>query len=290
MAAHQKSDRVLPVRGALKEKSTLEQERSDFFSMMFHDLKNPITAAVGSIDIIREGRLGPVNSEQEEYLQSAIDSCNEIVTMIDNLLDMQRFEAGMMTFSIRPCNASDIAVSAVKQFTRAAEHDNITLTLDTADDVAEIAVDRSVMGRVLANLLVNAIKFTPDGGTIMVSCRCIEHSESHPIAIPDYVLNSDILRGQRCCLKFSVRDSGNGIPAEDLGRIFERYTQSGNATAREKGGAGLGLAFCKMAVESFHGVIWAESTLENGSEFSILLPCHTAGESGCSHLQRRTTS
>ena len=230
---------------------------------------------------MREGRLGPVNSEQEEYLQSAIDSCNEIVVMIDNLLDVQRFEAGKMPLSVRTFTASDIAASAVQQFLRAAEHFNISLTLDAKSASAQIVVDRAAMGRVFANLLVNAIKFTPEGGTIVVSTQCVENSELHPIYMPEYVRNTDVINAQRCCVKFSVSDNGNGIPAEDLGRIFERYTQSHNTTVREKGGAGLGLAFCKLAVESFNGVIWAESTLESGSVFSILLPCSSSEDSGC---------
>ena len=134
--------------------------------MLSHDLKNPITAIVGSIDIMREGRLGPVNPEQVEYLQSAIDSCNEVVAMIDNLLDVQRFEAGRMPVVMRPHKPGELAAAAVERFSKPAEHEGITITLDTEGDSAEVAVDRALMKRVFANLLVNAIKFTPPGGTI----------------------------------------------------------------------------------------------------------------------------
>lgn len=278
----QKVERAVTIQRTTEEKKKLEQEKEDFFYMLSHDLKNPITAVIGSIDIMREGRLGSVNPEQEEYLQSAIDSCNEVVDMIDNLLDVQRFESGKMPIAIRPCDPADIAAAAVKRFSRAAEHDNIALTLDVADKLPEIAVDRISMGRVLANLLANAVKFTPDGGAIVVSCRCIEDGENHHIRIPVYVRTPETFSNRHCFVCISIKDSGNGIPTEDLGRIFERYTQSDNAAVREKGGAGLGLAFCKLAVESFNGIIWAESEKDRGSEFIILLPCYPGDRSCCS--------
>ena len=101
----QRVERAIVNRRMLLGKNRLEQEKEDFFFMLSHDLKNPITAVIGSIDIMREGRLGPVNPEQVEYLQSAIDSCNEVVAMIDNLLDVQRFETGRMPVVIRPYRA-----------------------------------------------------------------------------------------------------------------------------------------------------------------------------------------
>jgi signal transduction histidine kinase len=286
----QKVERAVTIQHTIKEKRKLEQEKEDFFFMLSHDLKNPITAVIGSIDIMREGRLGSVNSEQEEYLQSAIDSCNEVVTMIDNLLDVQRFESGRMPIAIRSCDPAEITATAVKRFIRAAEHDGIALTLNTTENMPEIAVDRTAMGRVLANLLANAVKFTPEGGSILVSCRCIENGDNHQIRIPVYVRTPDSFINRHCFVCISVKDSGDGIPAEDLGRIFERYTQSKNAAVYEKGGAGLGLAFCKMAVDSFNGIIWAESVAGSGSEFIILLPCYPGDKSRCSKQSREISA
>jgi signal transduction histidine kinase len=270
----QRVERALAHRRALLHNKRLEKEKDDFFFMLSHDLKNPITAIIGSIDIMREGRLGPVNGEQIEYLQSAIDSCNDVVAMIDNLLDVQRFETGRMPVVIRPHNPGDLASAVIERFRSAAHYGEITLTFDVSDTTSDIAVDKNLMTRVFANLLVNAMKFTPAGGAISVSCRCIENSEAHCIHIPVYAVAPAGFAHRSCFIRFSIKDTGNGIPHEDLGRIFERYTQSHNAVGREKGGAGLGLAFCKMAVESFNGIIWAESEAGVGSEFVILLPCY----------------
>jgi signal transduction histidine kinase len=279
----QRVERALSMQRTLRDKKKLEQEKEDFYFMLSHDLKNPITAVVGSIDIMREGRLGPVNPEQEEYLQSAIDSCNEVVTMVDNLLDVQRFESGRMPITIRPCNPAGIAATAVKRFMRAAEHDGITLTLDVKGSLPEIAVDQSAMGRVLTNLLANAVKFTPEGGKIIVTCQCIKNDRVLQKQIPEYIKLPEVIANHPRFVRFSVSDSGSGIQTEDLERIFERYTQSENSAVREKVGAGLGLAFCRMALERFDGIIWAESLNEIGSEFIILLPCYSEDRPGSLH-------
>ena len=279
----QRVDRAVANRRMLLSKKRLEQEKEDFLYMLSHDLKNPITVVIGSIDIMREGRLGPVNTEQVEYLQSAIDSCNEVVAMIDNLLDVQRFETGRMPVVLRPHSPAAIAAAAVERFSKAAEYEGIELVLDKDGEIPEIAVDRNLMGRVFANLLVNAIKFTPEGGNIKVSCRCIRNGAAHRIRIPVHFIPPAGFANRHCFVRISVKDTGNGIPHEDLDHIFERYTQSHNAVGRERSGAGLGLAFCKMAVESFNGIIWAESEAGVGSEFIILLPCYP-GTSQCEKL------
>jgi signal transduction histidine kinase len=276
----QRVDRAVANRRMLLSKKRLEQEKEDFLYMLSHDLKNPITVVIGSIDIMREGRLGPVNTEQVEYLQSAIDSCNEVVAMIDNLLDVQRFETGRMPVVLRPHSPAAIAAAAVERFSKAAEYEGVELVLETDGGTTEIAVDRNLMYRVFANLLVNAIKFTPEGGNIKVSCRCIRNGAAHRIRIPVHFIPPAGFANRHCFVRISVKDTGNGIPHEDLDHIFERYTQSHNAAGRERGGAGLGLAFCKLAVESFNGIIWAESEAGAGSEFIILLPCYP-GSSYC---------
>jgi len=270
----QRMERAIDNRRTLKEKHLLEQEKEDFVFMLSHDMKNPITAVIGSIDIMREGRLGPVNPEQADYLQSAIESCEEVVTMIDNLLDMQRFNTGRMQARISPADPNTILAAAVRHFSPAAEREHITLTLEAQSSMPEIAVDPSIMGRVIANLLGNALKFTPDGGSITLSCRCIENSERHRIRIPVYATIPVGLSKRRCFVRICVSDTGSGISSDELTRIFERYVQADNASMRSRGGAGLGLAFCKKAVESFNGCIWAESEEGEGSNFIILLPCH----------------
>lgn len=255
------------------EKRLLQQEREDFILMLSHDMKNPLTAVIGSIDIMREGCLGPVNDEQKEYLQSAIDSCNEVVVMIDNLLDIRKFEAGKIQMTVQPCNAHELIGKIANQFARPARHDGIELTVDLEPGCPEITVDKNSFTRVLGNLLGNALKFTPEGGKITVSCRHICGEEVRRAEIPTYAPIPPDFPEKGCFVKLTVSDTGNGIPTDELERIFDRYTQFTRKTGREGGGAGLGLAYCKLAIDSFHGMIWAESEAGEGSGFVILLPC-----------------
>jgi signal transduction histidine kinase len=255
------------------EKRLLQQEREDFILMLSHDMKNPLTAVIGSIDIIREGCLGTVNEEQKEYLQSAIDSCNEVVIMIDNLLDIRKFEAGKIQMTVHPCNAHELISKVANQFARPARHDGIELTVDLETNCSEITVDKNAFTRVLGNLLGNALKFTPEGGKITVSCRHICEDEVRRLTIPTYAPIPPDFPEKGCFVKLTVSDTGNGIPADELERIFDRYTQFTRKSGRERGGAGLGLAYCKLAIDSFHGMIWAESEAGEGSGFVILLPC-----------------
>ncbi|MDD2581540.1 MAG: response regulator [Desulfuromonadaceae bacterium] len=269
-------------RRELIEKRQLQQEREDFILMLSHDMKNPLTAVIGSIDIIREGCLGAINGEQKEYLQSAIDSCNEVVLMIDNLLDIRKFEAGKIRMAIHQYNAQELISRVADQFSRPARHDGIELSAELEPGTSMISVDKNAFTRVLGNLLVNALKFTPEGGRITVSCRCISGDESLTLHIPDYATAPPDFVKNGCFVRLAVRDTGNGIPQDQLDRIFDRYTQFNRKTERERGGAGLGLTYCKLAIESFHGMIWAECKNGQGSEFVILLPC-CPGSSNCSN-------
>jgi signal transduction histidine kinase len=193
--------------------------------------------------------------------------------MIDNLLDIRKFEAGKIQRSIHPYNAHELIGKVASQFARPAKHDGIGLSVDLEPGTTEIAVDKNAFIRVLGNLLGNALKFTPEGGKITVSCHRITFNEVRALKIPDYAPIPPDFLDKGCFVRVTVRDTGNGIPPDELERIFDRYTQFTRKTGRERGGAGLGLAYCKLAIESFHGMIWAECESGQGSKFVILLPC-----------------
>jgi len=279
--ALQRVEQALVNRKTLLEKQRLEREKDDFVSMLSHDMKNPITAVIGTIDIIREGRLGTINSEQAEYLQSAIDSCNEVVSMIDNLLDIHRIEAGRMHLTIRPCDPGEILTALINRFSLLAGREGVTLTADVGQNLPGVALDRSAFSRTVGNLLGNALKFTPEGGEITLSCQPLSREVAMTMSIPSYAASSaeQLFGAHELFVRLSVRDTGEGIPPEDQEIIFERFTQS-QRSSKKYGGAGLGLAYCKLMVKSFEGIIWVESTPGQGSEFIILLPALEQDASG----------
>jgi signal transduction histidine kinase/DNA-binding response OmpR family regulator len=250
----------------------LEQEKEDFVSMLSHDLKSPITAVVGSIDLVREARLGPVNEEQCEYLDAAIESCEEMVEMIDTLLGIHKFEAGKMRLAFKEENPGSLVARSVGKFQTLAKRSGIRLYGTMQEDLPYISVDRSSFNRILGNLLSNAVKFTPEGGEIEVSVDLVTEVAEVTPRIPEQSYPQRELPQEGAFVRIAVRDSGVGIPPESLGSIFDRFVQARNRRLGKTRGTGLGLAFCRKAVDAHGGYIWAESEPGAGSLFTVLLP------------------
>ncbi|HBA89617.1 MAG TPA: hybrid sensor histidine kinase/response regulator [Geobacter sp.] len=258
----------------------LEQEKEDFVSMLSHDLKSPITAVVGSIDLVREAKLGPVNDEQGEYLNAAIESCEEMVEMIDTLLGIHKFEAGKMRLYFKDEDPAALLARSVTKFQTVARRGGIMLSGTVQEGVPSVLADRGSFNRILGNLLSNAVKFTPEGGEIEVSADLVEDVASVIATIPEESYPQRDLPVEGRFVRLKVRDSGVGIPQESLGAIFDRFVQARNRRQGKSRGTGLGLAFCRKAVDAHKGYIWAESEPGAGSTFTILLPAVEEEEEG----------
>lgn len=248
----------------------LEQEKEDFVSMLSHDLKTPITAVVGSIDLVREGRLGPVNEEQQEFLESAVESCADMVELIDTLLDIHKFEAGKMVLDFKVEEPQLLVHRALSRFRSIAKRTQVALSADFADDLPPIRVDRNKFSRLIGNLLTNAFKFTPEGGSIEVNSTCTADIASLRERIP--VQTYPELQEGVPFLQITVRDTGIGIPVDQLAIIFDRFVQAKTRRMGKTKGTGLGLAFCRKVMDAHHGYIWAESEEGKGSSFNLLFP------------------
>ncbi|SNB47272.1 response regulator [Geobacter sp. DSM 9736] len=251
----------------------LEQEKEDFVSMLSHDLKTPITAVVGSIDLVREGRLGPVNEEQQEFLESATESCAEMVELIDTLLDIHKFEAGKMVLDFKVEEPPQLIQKALSRFRSVARRTQVNLYSTLAPNLPPIRVDRNKFSRLLGNLLTNAFKFTPEGGEIEVSAhraQDLPNLRERMIATEAYP--ADTLLAEKEYLQLTVRDNGIGIPSELLGLIFDRFVQARTRRIGKTKGTGLGLAFCRKVMDTHQGYIWAESKDGKGSSFILLFP------------------
>jgi two-component system, OmpR family, phosphate regulon sensor histidine kinase PhoR len=250
----------------------LEQEREDFVSMLSHDLKSPITAIVGSLDLVREGRLGPINGEQREYLESANESCSEMVDMIDTLLDIHRFDAGKMVLAFKPEEPELLVQKIVTRFRPVAKRADLNLFATVKEPLPPLPTDRAKFFRLLSNLLINALKFTPAGGEIEIAAELVTASAELQKRIPEVVYAARRLPGKGRFLQLSVRDTGVGIPQESLMNIFDRFVQARNRRMGKTAGSGLGLTFCRKVMDAQHGYIWAESVVGKGSTFFLLFP------------------
>jgi signal transduction histidine kinase len=252
----------------------LEQEREDFVSMLSHDLKTPITAIVGSIDLVKEERLGAVNTEQKMYLDSAVESCAEMVDMIDTLLDVHRFEAGRMVTALEEEELGSLLRRTVGRFEPVARHGGLDLTLTLPDDPVTFRADRKQFGRLMGNLISNALKFTVDGG-IEVRAELPENVATVAGRIPPGAYPPESIPRQGRYLLLAVSDTGAGIPADSLVTIFDRFVQARNRKLGKASGTGLGLAFCRKVMDAHRGFIWAESEPDKGSTFLMLFPLET---------------
>ncbi|RNC67676.1 MAG: response regulator [Desulfuromonadales bacterium] len=250
----------------------LEQEREDFVSMLSHDLKTPITSVVGPLDLVREGRLGPVNGEQKAYLESAMESCTEMVEMIDTLLDVHKFEAGRMVTSLREEDLAQLLTRTVARFEPATRNAGIALSVALPPKPVTLSVDRTKFSRIIGNLLSNALKFTPEGGEIQIGGAVVTLPADVTDRIPPAAYPPESIPREGRFLLLTVRDSGIGIPADSLVTIFDRFVQARNRKQGKASGSGLGLAFCRKAMDAHQGFIWAESEPERGSVFQLLFP------------------
>lgn len=250
----------------------LEREREDFVSMLSHDLKNPITAIVGSLDLVREGRLGPINKDQCEFIEAAEESCSEMVEMINSLLDIHKFEAGRMVMNFHPEKPQELLAKILAQYATAAGKEEIRLSSAVATDLPECSLDRTSFIRMMGNLLSNALKFTPGKGVITVSMDLVKGLSRLTKTIPAGLYPAAVLTQAGSFLRITVTDSGVGMPAESLGSIFDRFVQAQNRRAGKSRGTGLGLAFCRKVMDAHKGLIWAESEEGKGAVFTVLFP------------------
>jgi len=253
----------------------LEHEREDFVSMLSHDLKSPITAVVGSVDLVRAGTLGPVNEEQREYLDSAMESCSEMVEMINTLLDVHKFEAGKMRLTFRQEDPRSLILRAVASYRAVAERNRIKLFGTCADHLPHLSLDREHFARLLGNLLSNAMKFTPEGGEIEVAAFTSVMNPDMVRRIPAGLYESGRPANNGKFLQLTVRDTGTGISPDSLTIIFDRFEQAKNRRLGKTNGTGLGLAYCRKVMDAHGGYIWAESKPDAGSIFTLLFPLET---------------
>jgi two-component system phosphate regulon sensor histidine kinase PhoR len=184
--------------------------------------------------------------------------------MVSELLELARIESGRVPLNMQPVSPSLVVKNAVERLRLQAERANLEIILECADDLPEILADPPRLEQVIVNLLHNAIKFTPTGGTIHLTARQEDIDiQSHPSQGEEDMPAKDVLI-------FSVRDTGIGIQSDDLPRIFERFYKADRA--RSSGGTGLGLAIARHTVEAHGGKIWAESKEGLGSTFYFYIP------------------
>lgn len=227
----------------------LEKLRDSLTHMVVHDLRTPLTSLLSGLYSLDS--LGELNEDQQEFWRVAVSGGETLLGMINDLLDVSRMEDGSLKLAYSNPNPEILIERAVRQVDLLIREKNLELRTEIPERLPILTADEDKLRRVLVNLLGNAIKFTPPGGRITVSVRAGDCG---------------------AVVRFSVQDTGEGIPREAFGRIFEKFGQVETRRAGQPNSTGLGLTFCKMAVEAHGGTIWLESELGRGSTFSFTVP------------------
>jgi signal transduction histidine kinase len=224
------------------------QHKSEFLANMSHELRTPLNAIIGFSEVLAQGMFGEINEKQTEYLGDILDSGRHLLSLINDILDLSKIEAGRMDLELSEFDLPQAIQNALTLVRERALRRGIALHHTVADRVGEIRADERKVKQVLLNLLSNAIKFTPEGGRIDVR------------AAP-----ADGL------IEVSVTDTGVGIAPEDQEAVFEEFRQVGTADKKAEG-TGLGLALSRKFIELHGGRIWVTSQVGVGSTFTFTLP------------------
>jgi signal transduction histidine kinase len=241
--------RTQELRVANRQLEAASQHKSEFLANMSHELRTPLNAIMGFSEVLLERMFGELNEKQAEFLQDVLSSGRHLLSLINDILDLSKVEAGRMELQLAPFDLSLAVGSAVSFIRERAARHGISLSLTDDDSLSTFVADERKVRQILLNLLSNAVKFTPDNGRIEVSARRV-----------------------RDRAEISVSDTGIGIAPEDQEVVFEEFRQVGTQHMQKREGTGLGLALAKRFVELHGGTISVQSEVGKGSTFTFTLP------------------
>jgi len=226
------------------------QHKSEFLANMSHELRTPLNAIIGFSEVLSDRMFGDLNEKQEEYLKDIHASGTHLLSLINDILDLSKIEAGRMELELSDFHLPTALDSALTLIRERAGRRNIALHTNIDNRLGEIRADERKIRQVVLNLLSNAIKFTPEGGRIDVAAAPRVGS-----------------------VEISVSDTGVGIAPEDQEAVFEEFRQVGTAEKKAEG-TGLGLTLCRKFIELHGGRIWVKSQVSVGSTFTFTIPVH----------------
>ena len=231
------------------------RHKSEFLANMSHELRTPLNAIIGFSEVLKERLFGELNDKQVEYVTDILESGRHLLSLINDILDLSKIEAGRMELQLSTFSLPEALRNGVTMVRERATRQRVELRSDIAPDIELIEADERKVKQTIFNLLSNAVKFTPEGGSVEVRAARRDR---------------DVL--------VSVRDTGIGIASEDQGRIFEEFQQAIRGKGGPQEGTGLGLTLARRFVELHGGKIWVESEPGRGSTFSFTLPLSIAAE------------
>jgi PAS domain S-box-containing protein len=234
----------------ISEEKELEEAQEQLTEMIVHDLRSPLTAILGSINLLEKSQIDqPENAVVNQALSVSRRSVQQLLSLVNSLLDIAKLESGELKLEREQIDLTVMCDDLLKTFQHEANQEGVILALNLNEDTPSIHADKEKIQRVMVNLVDNALKFTPEGGSVEIRT----------------------MTGSNDNVRIEIADTGPGIPEEFRERVFDRFSQVPGRSGRRRG-TGLGLSFAKLAVDAHGGKIWIEDNDSNGAVFIISLP------------------
>jgi PAS domain S-box-containing protein len=266
---------------ALQEKNVELEDasrmKSEFLANMSHELRTPLNAIIGYSEVLKDGLAGDMPDQQRVFVGDIFDSGNHLLSLINDILDLSKVEAGKMTLDLESAQLSSLFQNSVSIVREKAANRGIRLAVEGAEELGSIQVDQRKVKQILYNLFSNAVKFTVDGGRVTLRASRVPRTEVGQLSGSWTGRTFPLAdNGYEEFLKITVTDSGIGISPEGLELLFKPFTQIDRGLARKYSGTGLGLAMVKRLAELHGGAVAVESALDIGSRFTVWLPFRLA--------------
>jgi two-component system sensor histidine kinase BarA len=264
----EKNTRLQQAYDRLKE---LDRLKSNFLATVSHELRTPLTSIIGYSEMLAEGIAGEMSQEQRDFVMTIREKGEQLLGLIKGLLDLSKLESGTMNLRKGPLNVVTLVRDVAQTMAPSARKKNIELGTDVERALPELWGDVERLRQVLLNLIENALKFTPSGGSVCVAARTgvleLPRTDDEGLVL---------LGGRRRAVQISVADTGIGIPAAERDRVFDAFYQIDSSSTREHGGTGLGLSIVKRLIDAHDGMVRIEDNVPRGSIFIVTLPLKRA--------------
>jgi signal transduction histidine kinase len=264
----QLEDKTARLQEAFDRMKELDRLKSAFLATVSHELRTPLTSIIGYSEMLVEGLAGEMQPEQLEFVKTIHEKGQQLLSLITGLLDLGKLESGTIRMVMRAIRVEEVLTDVISTLAPTARKKGVLLELDAPRNLPELHGDPERLRQVFLNLVENAIKFTPAGGSVTLRARTVEHD---PVKAEDGE-GLSLLAPTRSRLEIRVCDTGIGIPMAERPKVFDAFYQVDSSSTREYGGTGLGLSIVKRLVDAHSGVVHIEDNQPKGTAFVVLLP------------------
>jgi signal transduction histidine kinase len=264
-----KNTRLQEAYDRLKE---LDRLKSNFLATVSHELRTPLTSIIGYSEMLVEGIAGEMSVEQREFVRTIHEKGEQLLELITSLLDLSKLESGTLAMRKSDVTVEHVVSDVVHTVSPAARKKAVSVTSTVEPGLPKLWADPTRLRQVMLNLVDNAMKFTPQGGTVRITIR----ATTMEVEPDDEEGGLVLLRSKQPAVEIRVADTGIGIPDAEKSKVFDAFYQVDSRATRQVGGTGLGLSIVKRLVEGHDGRVWVEDNRPQGAVFVVTIPCRRA--------------